>query len=201
MVRTAANSSTSSPHLIKELVPDSTISTLPHDLHRTRRAAFSSFFSKASIRRLEPAITETLDNLLQRLDTAAKKGEIMPLSNAYKATTNDIITEYCFGESTGYLLRDDYNKGFFDAMTKSLHIVWWMTHIAWLGPLLDSIPSKMQAMLIPGMEPFFAMQRVSLSIFAPKNAQKPCSGGWNRSKRSALPSLWTERRIPSSMEC
>ncbi len=139
----------------------STAGTLPHDLHRIRRAAINPYFSKASIRRLEPVITDTLDNLLSRLDAAAKSGEVVPLSTANQAVGFDVITAYCFGESTGFLLQDDYNSRLFDGLAMFFEIAWLMTHVAWLGPLLDSIPVKFQVMLIPGMDSYFRMKRVS----------------------------------------
>ena len=113
--------------------------TISHDHHRVRRAALNPYFSKASIRRLDPVITKILDSLLQRLDACAKSGEIMPPSTAYKAITSDIITGYCFGESTDFVMRDDYNSPFFDAVANNFALAWWMTHITWLGPLLNSI--------------------------------------------------------------
>lgn len=85
----------------------------------------------------------------------------MPLSAAYKAATSDIITGYCFGESTGFLMLGDYNSPFFDAVAENFGLAWWMTHVAWLGPLLNSIPTTVQSMLIPGLESLFRMQRVS----------------------------------------
>lgn len=148
------------PPLRSGKVPDSTVGTMPHDHHRSRRAALNPYFSKASIRRLEPVIAQTLDNLLRRLDDCAKSGEVMPLTVAYKATTSDIITGYCFGESTGFLMRNDYNSPFFDAVAKNFGLAWWMTHVAWLGPLLSSIPIDVQAMLMPGLDSLFRMQRV-----------------------------------------
>lgn len=90
----------------------------------------------------------------------------MPLSAAYKAATCDIVTGYCFGETTDYLLQDDYNSPFFDAVAKSLQLAWWMTHLAWLGPLLNSIPTEIQAMLMPGSKSLFRMQQVSLCSLA-----------------------------------
>lgn len=135
---------------------------MPHDHHRSRRAALNPYFSKASIRRLEPVITQTLDNLLHRLDACAKSGEVLTLSTAYKAATSDIITGYCFGESPGFLMWNDYNSPFFDAVAKNFGLAWWMTHVAWLGPLLNSIPTGVQSMIMPGMESLFRMQRVCL---------------------------------------
>ena len=90
----------------------------------------------------------------------------MPLSAAYKAATSDIITGYCFGESTGFLMRDDYNSPFFDAVAENFGLAWWMTHVPWLGPLLNSIPMNVQAMLMPGLDSLFRMQRVSLRNLA-----------------------------------
>ena len=90
----------------------------------------------------------------------------MPLSAAYKAVTSDIITGYCFGESTGFLVRDDYNSPFFDAVAENFGLAWWMTHIAWLGPLLNNIPMNVQEMLMPGLKSLFRMQQVSLCHFA-----------------------------------
>ena len=142
-------------------VPDSTVGTIPHDHHRSRRAALNPYFSKASIRRLEPVITQTLDNLLHRLDACAKSGEVIPLTAAYKAVTSDIITGYCFGESTGFLMWDDYNSPFFDAVAEYFGLAWLMTHVAWLGPLLNSIPVNVQIRLMPGLESLLRMQRVS----------------------------------------
>ena len=86
----------------------------------------------------------------------------MPLSTAYKAATSDIITGYCFGESNGFLLLGDYNSPFFDAVAETFGLAHWMTHVAWLGPLLNSIPTTVQSMLIPASKSLFQMQQVSL---------------------------------------
>lgn len=148
----------------------STASTMPHDLHRNRRAAFNPYFSKANIRRLEPVIMETLDNLLHCLDASAKSGRVMPLSRAYQALTSDVITAYCFGESTGFLMREDYNSPLFEAVIKFFALAWWTTHIAWLGPLVNSVPINVQIMLLPGLESMFRMQRVSICTSAKNSA-------------------------------
>ena len=151
--------------LIPSEAPESAAGTIPHDLHRRRRAAFSSYFSKANIRRLEPVIVEALDNLLLRLDTSAKIGDVMPLTYAYKALTSDVITAYCFGESTGYLTWDDFNSPLFDTVSNFLKLAWWMTHVRWLGPMLNSLPIKVQVMLMPSMKSWYDMLQVSLCVY------------------------------------
>lgn len=89
----------------------------------------------------------------------------MPLTYAYKALSSDVITGYCFGESTGFLMRDDYNSPLFDAVYNFFKIAWWMTHVGWFGPFMNSIPPQAQVMLMPGMKSFFDMKQVSLYPF------------------------------------
>ena len=104
---------------------------------------------------------EALDNLLQRMDTCAETGDVMPLTYAYKALASDVITAYCFGKSTGYLTWDDFNSPFFDAVCNFLKLAWWMTHVRWLGPILNSFPIKIQVMLMPGLKSWYDMLQVS----------------------------------------
>ena len=130
-------------------------------MHRKRRAALSPYFSKVSIRRLEPVITRTVENLLNRFERCGQDQQVVPLSYIYKAATSDIICEYCFGTSTGYLLRHDFNKPFFDGVASNLALAGWRRHIKWLGPLLNMIPQAVMAKMIPAFGEFCRMQSVS----------------------------------------
>jgi hypothetical protein len=40
-------------------VQDSTLSTIEHDLHRTRRSGIAPFFSSGNVRKLEPVLQAT----------------------------------------------------------------------------------------------------------------------------------------------
>ena len=68
------------------------------------------FFSKASIRKLDPAIQNGLATILRRLQECARSSGIFHASIAYKAATCDIITEFSFGVSTKYAAQDDYEE-------------------------------------------------------------------------------------------
>ena len=89
----------------------------------------------------------------------------MPLTYAYKALTSDVITAYCFGESTGYLLWDDFNSPLFDTVARFLKLTWWMAHVGWLGPMLNSLPIKAQVMLMPGLKSWYDMLQVSRDVY------------------------------------
>ena len=149
-------------------VPESTAATVSHDLHRTRRAALNPYFSKGSIRRLDPVIQRTLKNLLRRFSACAKAGDIMPLSIVYKAATSDVISDYTFGASVDYLKRDDYNAPFFEALSGSFEMAWWLMHMPWLASLMNSIPVAVLSYLMPDLESLFQMQRVCSLIPATK---------------------------------
>ena len=89
----------------------------------------------------------------------------MSLDLVYKATTMDIITKYCFGESAQFLEQDDLNAPFFKGAVGLLELAWLTTHIAWFGPLLTSVPKSLERILMPGLEPMFRMRRVSFRSF------------------------------------
>ena len=113
-------------------VPGSLVGTVPHDLHRNRRAVLNPYFSKASIWKLDPVIRTSLIALFKRLDESANSSGIFHASLAYKAATCDIITGFSFGVATDYIARDDYEKSYFEAVDDHLNMAWMMTYIAWL---------------------------------------------------------------------
>ena len=151
-------------------VSKSTVATVPHELHRVRRAALNPYFSKASVRRLEPVLQQTLENLLSRFSECAKTGAIMTVNTAYKAAAIDIITGYAFGVSVDYVKKNDYNVHYFDAVEASFEMVWWITHIPWLGSLMTSIPESAVCFLMPGLKSLSQMQRVSWRVPATRLA-------------------------------
>lgn len=68
--------------------PGAHFTTLNHDLHRERRAALSSFFSTASVRKLQPVIEERVDKLFEKFCELRDKSEVVDLGLAFSAITN-----------------------------------------------------------------------------------------------------------------
>ena len=52
-----------------------TFGTIPHALHRTRRAAFGKFFSTAYIRRLEPVLQGLVNLMCEKVASGIKAGK------------------------------------------------------------------------------------------------------------------------------
>jgi len=65
--------------------PDAAFGTVDHDMHRMRRAAMNPFFSKASVRRLQPIIHERIEKLMSRIEGFQSSGEPLTISLAYVA--------------------------------------------------------------------------------------------------------------------
>lgn len=141
-------------------VPDSLVATEPHGLHRMRRAALNPYFSKATIRKLDPVIRNGLAAILRRLHDCAKSPSIFHASLAYKAATCDMITEFSFGVSTGYIEKDDYEDSYFKAVDDHLNMAWMMTYIPWLGPVMNSLPPAFMGVIYPGLKHLWSMHSV-----------------------------------------
>jgi cytochrome P450 len=84
--------------------------TPAHDMHRRRRAPVNRYFSKASITKMEPHVHRLVQALCTKI-LSQKDGKPFDVTHAYSQFTTDIITSYCFGQSSGLLEHDrvDYN--------------------------------------------------------------------------------------------
>lgn len=97
---------------------DMTFGTVGHNIHRRRRAAFSNFFSKASVRRLEPVIQSRIDVLCEKLSEKIGAEEPADMVYAYSALTQDVITEYCFSHCRNVLEMKDFSPKYYDLVQK-----------------------------------------------------------------------------------
>ncbi|KAH6706484.1 cytochrome P450 [Leptodontidium sp. MPI-SDFR-AT-0119] len=134
--------------------PNAALGTTHHELHRTRRAPMNPFFSKQNVRRLEPVLQRTLKKVLGRLERSSKAGEPVVSNLLYSATTSDIISDYCFGESYNNLDKDDFNEPFFSAFHeagKGYHFACWNP---WLVPTVTALPQWIVSLFMPQLDVF-----------------------------------------------
>ncbi|KIV81137.1 hypothetical protein PV11_08581 [Exophiala sideris] len=135
------------------------IATASHDVHRMRRGAMNRYFSKESVRRLEPILQRNFEKLLQKL--AEYKGSTKPLNVnlPFSAFTSDIITEYCFGKSHNWLDRPGFNEKFIEMMA-SVHDMAALAKQVWfIMPLIDMLPDSFAESMDPGMQSFIQFRR------------------------------------------
>lgn len=147
--------------LTLRLAKQSKVATISHDIHRKRRGAMANFFSKASVRNVEPIIKNSLHKLLLRMELASKTGEKMAMIYVFKAATSDIITKYAFGNSTNFMDLDDYNMPFFKAIEQTFLLSPACMHFPWLGPLMEALPPSITKAITPGLADMWRFREVS----------------------------------------
>ncbi|KAK0102780.1 hypothetical protein ONS95_006377 [Cadophora gregata] len=145
---------------------DGSLATIDHDHHRLRRGAISPFFSKTNVRKLEPVIQGNVEKLMRRLETLEGTGKPVNLNVIFGAFTSDIIIEYAFGESQGYLDKEDFNVDFFQMMDSIHHIGAAAKQFGWLLPIVLSIPDWITTRIDKGTAAFAKMQNTSKSKLA-----------------------------------
>lgn len=178
-------------------VPDSLASSASHELHRRRRAAMQRFFSKSSIRRLEPAIQDSLKTLLYRLEASGRQHHVLSMNFLCKAATCDIISEYAFGASTEYLHQDDLNVGFFKSLEANFRTSWYMAYFPWVGPMLQRVPPSVMGIVYPGLKSLRLMHEVRFrGSLVLGEMLTMTSNGWSVLKRFAGKSTSTVIRMP-----
>lgn len=91
-----------------------TFGTEHHNVHRKRRTAFSGFFSKASIRRLEPLLQDLVGSLCDGIAKGLQSDRPVNMVHAYSALTQDVITEYCFADCRNVLRMDNFAPHYYD---------------------------------------------------------------------------------------
>ena len=134
--------------------------TLPHDLHRQRRAALNPYFSKQSVTRLTPVIQSLVDALCGRFRDAQKSGESVNLGVAYCGLTTDIITEYSFGKPYGFLTRPDFGSDFHALLVQGGLVSHLVKQFGWLFPMMQAMPTWFVAMVNPQMMSLIGLENV-----------------------------------------
>ncbi|KAI1811940.1 benzoate 4-monooxygenase cytochrome P450 [Poronia punctata] len=140
----------------------SLLQSMGHDIHRQRRAALNPFFSKQSIRNLEPMIVEKIDRLSTRLSQSSRKGDVVNLSYATAALTMDVISSYSFGTDIGNLKREDWGKEWLDAFRLVGQIRPVGRQFPWLLDLTTSISPSLVSWFYPRIG--FVMRKLNEPI-------------------------------------
>ena len=138
------------------------VSTLDHDLHRMRRNAFSRYFSKASLQRLEPGIQSVLDLMLSRLENIRGTGKVINLLGLYTCLTGDIISQYAFAHPHGLLDDPDFSPHWYRIMmsiTRNTHL---LKQFGFLMPLVMATPEWLSKSTIPGMKMLIDLRKVRI---------------------------------------
>ncbi|KAI1403068.1 cytochrome P450 [Hypoxylon fuscum] len=103
---------------------NSAFATPDHDHHRLRRTPLAKFFSRNQIARLEPQIQLLVQRLCDKLLAQVGKNEPINTQMAYSCFTSDAISDYCFGESFGFLAQKSWEPNFREPLYQMLKTVY-----------------------------------------------------------------------------
>lgn len=82
-------------------------STVNHDLHRARRAPLNRFFSRQQMLKLEGEVFDFAQMTANKMLGFAGK-EIFDVKEAFNCFTADVMSQYAFGESMGFVAQEGW---------------------------------------------------------------------------------------------
>ncbi|KAL2211572.1 benzoate 4-monooxygenase cytochrome P450 [Sarocladium strictum] len=104
-------------------------STVPHELHRTRKGALSRFFSRAQVLKLEGEVREFSQLVADKMLQSAG-GEPFDVKEAFNCFTADIISQYAFGEPMGFIAQEGWEPNFATWVKSFFNSAYMMRHNA-----------------------------------------------------------------------
>ncbi|TVY14448.1 Cyrochrome P450 monooxygenase [Lachnellula arida] len=131
--------------------------SIDHDIHRMRRGVINPFFSKASVRRLQPVIQERVEKLLSRIKDFRVSGKALTISLAYVSlssgtnSNSDVIASYAFGQTHQRLEQEDFDPAYARAMHEQAATMHFNNQIYWPFALLTSLPHWLALTLAPNI--------------------------------------------------
>lgn len=136
--------------------------TIGHYLHRKRRAAINSYFSKTNVNSRQNLISSRVNKLRNRIKEYATSGRSINIGAALSAMTTDIGSEFILGKSYDNLDREDFNQDMADMINGSGG-VWRMSKFfRFFVLILRALPPWLLAKLgDPKLNAYMAFIRVS----------------------------------------
>lgn len=117
------------------------------------------FFSRQSVLKLEWLIKESVEKLCARLQEVKATNQPMDMALLYRSLTSDIVSEYAFSQSYGFLDNLENSKNFFESFQPAWTIFWILREVPVVSQILlqmNNIPRWLKN-LLPQNEPTKAL--------------------------------------------
>lgn len=134
-------------------------STAAANIHRLRRGPLNPFFSKVSIRRLEPLIQEKVEQLCVGLRNHMQRKATVNVGAAFYALSLDTISAYSFGTSWHCLESPDFAPEWEKTITAVLKTTPLGKQLPWLNTLMQKLPASVRRRLMPDVGIFIATKQ------------------------------------------
>ena len=133
-------------------LPESGIFTPDHDLHRLRRNALNSMFSKRSITAYEPMVQGFVEKMCSRIESYRGNGQVLNVRLLFTCFTTDVVSEYSIGRCTNLMSTEDLGfkwRSLLDTWMMHCH---WFKHFPIIWKSLNATPPSIITWLAPDME-------------------------------------------------
>ncbi|KAJ5160940.1 uncharacterized protein N7482_007944 [Penicillium canariense] len=157
-------------------VPQASLATIHHKVHRLRRSILSPYFSKAAVIRLESAIHERIERLCSRLEETMHRGQIADLDAAFAALTADIVTAYFYGKNSDYLGSEAFKFPVREAILGLIQFYHFTRFFPWVADTVKKLPIPIMRLIHPGASYLVASQeeiKDSIRASLEKGKQEP----------------------------
>ena len=133
-------------------LPDSSIFTVDHDLHRLRRSALNNMFSKRSITMFEPLLQKIVNRMCTRIEEFKNQPRILDVRVLFTCLATDVITEYSLGDCKNLLLTPDLCpqwRALFNSWLLNSHA---FKHFPLVWHIMNNTPDKWVTWMMPDMQ-------------------------------------------------
>ena len=157
-------------------MPDSSIFTVDHDLHRLRRSALTNMFSKRSITAYEPVLRQIIEKMCLRIEEFRRQPRVLDLRILFTCLATDVITEYSLGECKNLLSTPDLCpewRALFNSWLLNCHA---FKHFPFVWFIMNNTPDRWVTWMMPDMHLVVDLQNDNRKqideIIRTKNVQK-----------------------------
>ena len=140
------------------------ISTIPHDVHRMRRASIGSYFSKSHIVALEPLLRKRVELLCDCLLQQSRNGPV-EVHTLVLAFANDTICSYAFDYSMKLLEDPQRAHNWRLTISAVAGLTPLVKQFLWIMPVAKKLPIYLSEWVVPRLACVLLLQKVSIMEF------------------------------------
>jgi len=149
-------------------------STVGHELHRARKAPLSKFFSRQQMLKLEDEVHEFAKMVAGKMLTSAGKGAF-DVKEAFNCFTADVISQYAFGESMGFVAQQGWEPNFATWVKSFFKSAYMMRHNA-LGRKMAQVLPFMADYLGEDIKAVMKVMNVTIPQYIENALKQPDDG-------------------------
>jgi hypothetical protein len=94
------------------------------------------------------------------MEQAIKTNEVIPMKDAMKAATSEILTDYAFGKSTNFMDRKELQNAGLSGIELTFLVSPALMYFPWPGPLMEALPLPLVRKIMSGVGDMYKLREV-----------------------------------------